>query len=60
MKVFKYRNSWRDTFAITALALALLLLTTFIENDRVAVGLGAVALVGGFVALRLTRKPIDR
>jgi hypothetical protein len=59
VRIFTHRNRWRDTIAIGSVAIALILLTTVIDNDVLALGIGAVAVVGGFVAMRLTRKPVD-
>jgi hypothetical protein len=60
VKFFTHRHTLRDAVAIGAVAIALVLLTTVVDNDVLAVAVGAVAVVGAFVALRVTRKPIDR
>jgi hypothetical protein len=57
---FAHRHTLRDAVSIGAVAIALILLTTVIDNDVLAVAVGAVAVVGALVALRVTRKPIDR
>jgi membrane protein YdbS with pleckstrin-like domain len=59
VKIFTHRHSLRDAVAIGSVAVALILLTTVIDNDVLAVAIGVVAVVGALVALWVTRKPID-